>query len=254
MNLNYDYDLVPSSIPVVFLHGFLGSRNDLKIIGEKLECSSLYISLPGHDDSILKRKITFNDFNLALENILKKLKIGKFIFYGYSMGGRLALEYAKSARLKPCGIFLESASFGSGLSSIRAQDDLDLAQKIVKLDSYKKKESFLIEWYEQGLFKGLNRDKDKFKILIEKISKNNFSWISYSLQSFSVGLQSIYNDDNIPLYYYAGEWDIKYAGQDLPFNSKKTIIENSSHNIHLMNLGALVEHLKKDLLDLKLRT
>ena len=76
-----------SSAPFVFLHGFLGNHNDWKPIADKLPFHAIALDLPGHGNSPFTE-----DFCAALLQTLADLP--PFHLIGYSMGGRLAAQFA----------------------------------------------------------------------------------------------------------------------------------------------------------------
>ena len=75
--------------PLVFLHGFLGCKEDFLPLVSFLEKNfyCICLDLPGHGSSSFEEK--------ALESIidtLASLNISSTDFVGYSMGGRVCLE------------------------------------------------------------------------------------------------------------------------------------------------------------------
>src|SRR3990167_2420505 len=70
-------------VPLVFLHGFLGSSRDWEPVCSYLPpCQCIGIDLPGHGDSPFVETFNF------------PIPTPQFHLIGYSMGGRLAMQYA----------------------------------------------------------------------------------------------------------------------------------------------------------------
>ncbi len=70
-------------IPLVFLHGFLGNSADWEAVLSYLpDCPCFGVDLPGHGSSPFSTTFDFDP------------PAPKFHLIGYSMGGRLALQYA----------------------------------------------------------------------------------------------------------------------------------------------------------------
>ena len=68
-------------LPIVFLHGFLGTSSDWEPVCSFLpDCHCIGIDLPGHGKSPFTKTFDFD--------------IEKCHLIGYSMGGRLAMGYA----------------------------------------------------------------------------------------------------------------------------------------------------------------
>jgi len=81
--------------PVVFIHGWLGSRNFWKLITPylKLENKLVFYDQRCHGDSDCSR---FDIESLAddLHNLIKELELEEPVLVGHSMGGMTALQYA----------------------------------------------------------------------------------------------------------------------------------------------------------------
>src|SRR5689334_17350674 len=87
MLARYDLNRQKSAIPFVFLHGFLGNSQDWQEVASKLLATCIAFDLPGHGASAFTE-----DFFLAFHQATKEFP--PFHLVGYSMGGRLALQFA----------------------------------------------------------------------------------------------------------------------------------------------------------------
>lgn len=83
--------------PVVFLHGFCGSRHYFKSVAASLgpHYNAYYIDLPGHGDSKPMQYHTLEDYVEQLHKWKLELGLGKITLIGHSLGGYLTLAYAE---------------------------------------------------------------------------------------------------------------------------------------------------------------
>ncbi|MFB6190283.1 MAG: alpha/beta fold hydrolase [Candidatus Nanohaloarchaea archaeon] len=81
--------------PVVFIHGWLGSKKSWLPVEENLgiENPKVFYDQRCHGDSSCS-KFDFDDLAGDLENLLERLDIDEPILVGHSMGGMVALTYA----------------------------------------------------------------------------------------------------------------------------------------------------------------
>ena len=109
---SYDYCEVKDAPIIIFFHGFMGDKEDLKNISHHLhsQFSRLYIDLPGHGQTKVKNFYSNPDFFQKLSAFIKLFSNAP-IFYGYSMGGRIALHLALNY-ITPSSLILESAGLG----------------------------------------------------------------------------------------------------------------------------------------------
>ena len=90
-----------SGRPVVFLHGFLGSSLDwLEVLSYLPSFKSYLIDLPGHGKSAFHPELILPHFEEKIDLV------------GYSMGGRLALQYAAQNPQKIEKLILLSTHLG----------------------------------------------------------------------------------------------------------------------------------------------
>ena len=152
----------PSHPPLIFLHGFLGAKEDweemLSFFKKHFFC--IAFDLPGHGSTTY-----CDDILPALkEEVLKGCSV-KPILIGYSMGGRLALQLQEHARA------IVAISAHPGLKTTKEKElrkDIDVTwrKKLLTLSW----EAFLAEWYAQPIFLSLHRKPD----LLQQILKKRF--------------------------------------------------------------------------------
>lgn len=232
---------------ILFLHGFLGDSHDfseiISMIREQFCC--LAVDLPGHG----KTKIyggdecyTMQNTALALIHLLDNLSIKKCCLTGYSMGGRLALYMTLHFPYRFEKVILESTS--PGLKTLqersqRRQIDWQRARELETSDF----KNFLLNWYQQPLFKTL-QNHPKFDKLIERRLQNNPLELAKSLRYMGAGSQpSLWEklaENQVPINLLVGEYDDKFKSINAEITNlfqvaKRTIIPKTGHNIHFEN-------------------
>tara|TARA_Y100000768_G_scaffold209036_1_gene157457 strand:+ start:9452 stop:10279 length:828 start_codon:yes stop_codon:yes gene_type:complete len=237
--------------PFVFLHGFTGSHNSWNEVINRLSDQTITIDLPGHGKSIFKDldlSYTIDDWCHEFEQLLNYLSIGKVRLCGYSMGGRLAIAFAKKYPHRLSKLYLESTSYG--IKNIldrrqRFKDDMDMCNEIQRNYS-----NFIEKWTKKPLFvkqkarnlRGyLNQQKDRLS--------HNSMQLSKSLSSFSQGTMKYYLEDiskiSCNITILSGAEDKKYVKMgckisELNKNIKHCIVPKCGHNIHIENLDYFV--------------
>ncbi len=204
---------------IVFLHGFTGSSRDFLEIPDAMLSNyrCLIPDLPGHGQTqILENEISFTAAGQValLEQWLDSLGQSKFHLFGYSMGGRLALQFAFQNSHQLLSLILVSTTAGikeEAARLSRAQADSLLAQKILDSNPV----DFLTTWLAQPLFQGI-ADKGQDFIAKEVVRRLPLqpSGLACSLKYFSSGVMpSVWhrlNNIKTPTLVVAGSRDQKY--------------------------------------------
>ncbi len=206
-----------SNPPLVFLHGFLGSKEDWNAFFPSFEESYYCIAfdLPGHGQSPYCEDI-LTQMRVEIQK-LKEIPI----FIGYSMGGRIALI------LKDLAKKLIILSGHPGLKEEpekieRKISDEKWSQSLRSLPF----PVFLSQWYAQPVFHRQHK----------RCSQNPEDLARVLLQ-LSLSDQQ-YNDTfPCPTLFLYGEYDLKYRElyRNLPKAAKVCEIKDSSHAVHLDN-------------------
>ena len=104
----------PSSPPLVFLHGFMGSGEDWILIANGLsqDFYCLLPDLPGHGNTPLDADPGYESWTIALKKMILEKNIQKAGWIGYSLGGRLALHFTLTCPEMVTQLVLESANPG----------------------------------------------------------------------------------------------------------------------------------------------
>lgn len=91
------YKQVGRGVPVVFLHGFCGSKAYWSSIEAALksQVEAYYVDLPGHGDSRTFLKTSIEEYIELLHTWKKEVGLDQFILIGHSLGGYIALAYAE---------------------------------------------------------------------------------------------------------------------------------------------------------------
>lgn len=200
-------------VPIVFLHGFLGSSSDWQAVCSFLPDSTcIGIDLPGHGDSPFTE--TFD------------IDLPYFHLVGYSMGGRLALRIPKE---KVASLTLLSVHPGLKTEEEkqkRLQSDLEWVRLLRELPI----DEFLKRWYDQPLFKPFVPDLSMRK-------KQNIPALAASFMHYSLAHQKRYEIDHV----LVGERDTKFRS----LYENPIIIPHAGHAIHLENPQAVAAIIKE---------
>lgn len=126
-DLNINYIQYGKGKDIVLLHGWGQNIEMMKPIGDNFSdrFRITILDLPGFGESD-EPKATWkiDDYELLLEEFIKKLKIKKPIMIGHSFGGRLAIRYSARNTIEKLVLF--------GSPCIRVQESLPLKVRLLK--------------------------------------------------------------------------------------------------------------------------
>lgn len=242
--INYNVVIKGKGIPFVLLHGFSESMKTF----EKLkfqEYKVILIDLIGHGKTDSPKEMKYytllhllKDINFIIHNVTKE----KYILYGYSMGGRIALAYSFLYTSEIKSLVLESTSYGEEDKTKRKNrrlSDYKLAKKI-KNNGIK---WFADYWINMPIFHSQKFLDEEIKNKIKKLKlQNNINGLTRSLVGFSQGklpaLKSKIPSISVKTLYISGELDSKYTliGEEFELLSSKVkhkIIKAAGHNGHM---------------------
>lgn len=247
--ITYDYLLHRENTeqPVfVFLHGFLGSKQDFAKIYTDFHQPFLAIDLLGFaenrhqniDESRFSQNAQVDD----LEKIFQKLKLSKINLVGYSMGGRLAIAYALKYSRRISHLFLESTTAGIQMSeqrSLRIKHDNQLADQVIA----KGMDQFVFDWENLPLFQTQKDAADNdFSFMHQQRIKQTPENVAKSLREMGTGKQPnwwprIAELANTPTTIIVGSEDSKFIEigsrmHDLIKHSTFVKVETAGHNVH----------------------
>lgn len=226
-------------IPLVFLHGFMGSSQDWQQVVDRLGTRScLAYDLPGHGNT------PWSDRQII--DLLAKTLPPTSHLVGYSLGGRLALQFAARDPARIASLTLLSAHCG-----LKTEQE-----KIKRLEHDRswclrfQREPFgkiVEEWYAQDVFMSLRANPMLLRSLISIRKNQNPNSLSKALEIWSLGHQKCYRDflsnfSSTRILY--GSLDQKFASlyADWP-NAIK--ISAAGHCLHLEAPTAIAEVLNK---------
>ena len=233
----------PKKPLIIFIHGFMGSHHDWDYFISKIEkkyyCASL--DLPGHGKTPLSLK-SFEELSFNIKNLIQILNKSNCYIVGYSLGGRIALDFFNRCPELISGIILESCHPGLKDAGEKIQR-LKFDKKLFSHFTNQDKDNFfnfLNQWYKLPLFGSISNHKS-FGKLLEKRMENNPIKMKAFANYFSLGNQDYFFPtickSKVPILYITGDQDEKYTaiGKKLSKKSKSlkhSIIKNTSHNTH----------------------
>lgn len=220
----------PHHPPLVFLHGFLGSKEDweamLPYFQDQFFC--LTFDLPGHGKSPHLRS-PIQTIQAAVQTITSLPPI----YLGYSLGGRIALQLQEGA----FATVVLSAHPGLETQeekTLREQIDKKWCEKLLHLPF----ETFIAEWYAQPIFNTLHKRPSLLQEIIQRrIRHNHPQKLADTFMEMSLSQQSRVTDFSCPTLFLYGEEDWKYRHLycKLPNTVTVRCIKQCGHVIHLEN-------------------
>ncbi|MDD4974166.1 MAG: alpha/beta fold hydrolase [Bacteriovorax sp.] len=241
---SFDFFEVLDTPVIIFFHGFMGDKEDLKNISDPLgaQYSRLYIDMPGHGKTKIENFYTNLDLFQKLSWFINLFSPNP-IFYGYSMGGRIALHLALNF-LPPQLLILESAGLGLLNSDEQLQRQENDFKQFSGVDQ-KLLPEFLNHWYQNPIFYKFS-EHPSYKSEIDKRSLHDFTEWRDSQKFLSAGCFPLLKENlakisitSFPLLYIYGENDFKYkdfAQRLRPLDPARKVsilaIAGSGHNPH----------------------
>lgn len=233
---------------LVLMHGFLGSGEVFKphISGLSSISNPVTIDLCGHgktdtpaDPSRFETTEQVEDLN----SILERLQISDLFLYGYSMGGRLALQYAVKYPGNVKGLILESTHCGiSGSAERKERRETDRERANAIESNYR---NFLDDWMKMPLFKSSDS-----KIYESVMQKQSPELMTASLLGFGAGEMPAVCDKleqiTAKSLLIAGSEDQKYVEKmgemvHLIDHAKFEIVQSAGHRVHSDKPGEFVK-------------
>ncbi|MEX0928833.1 MAG: 2-succinyl-6-hydroxy-2,4-cyclohexadiene-1-carboxylate synthase [Balneolales bacterium] len=252
------------SLPVlVMLHGFLGSSGSFFHLTDALAniANVVLIDLIGHGETespAEPERYSPGEQTSDLKEILGSFTHSPVILHGYSMGGRLALMFARRHPQLLKGLILESTTAGipdQGERAKRKKLDRKRAMQILE-----DKERFINEWNRSAIFQNKFAMPTDLQQQLEAIQQaQNSIGLQNSLLGFGTGampaLHEYLDDILLPTLILSGDHDSKFTeegrklSERIP-NSTHTEISDSSHRIHLDNPEAYLAAIREFILKL----
>lgn len=230
---------------VVFLHGFLGDAQDwldvANCLAEKYYC--ILPDLPGHGQNsfLPPPPLMLSSLAADLFHTLKAQEIHTYFMVGYSMGGRLALQFTLLYPQQVIRLVLESSSPGIEESSARIQRqelDQQRAAQIIQTGL----PAFLKTWYAAPLFSSLTERPELLASILDRRQRMSPKSAARIIDELSPGRQpSLWLQLKkvlMPVLVLAGELDRKYAAEarlvagNIP-DARLALAPGAGHVVHL---------------------
>jgi len=240
---------------VFLLHGFTGSSCDWMPVVPFLDKRFNYflVDLIGHGRSESPKDLFYyctGSIVNQLNEIILILSGKKSILCGYSLGGRVALNYAFKYGLNLNGLILESCS-GGIKDNILRQERIIQDEKLASFIESNPIETFIDYWMNIDLFTTQKRfsSEERAKIREQKIA-NNRTGLANILREFGTGkMDSVYdllNNIGIKTLLISGELDTKFTSINNEMvklfpNADHINIKNAGHNTHLEEPRCFIE-------------
>ena len=229
-----------STKELVFIHGFLGEPDDWLPVIQPLQKDYTILALSLYQLIEPLENVTFEAVCGRIKEALDHYGLDKPVLIGYSLGGRIAIDYALRFPDQLAGLLIESAHLG-----FRVDDATDRSQYLAlfksRLDLLTDLDlkAFISQWYQQGLFsltaKALTAEQLLQKIRLPKDALLAlFKGLDLTQQGYLLA-----NSDQFAfrIGYVVGSLDPKYVSlaQVVAANDafQTDIVPGADHNVHL---------------------
>lgn len=242
----------PNDIPLVLLHGFMGSVSAMRpLVGQLFHRHKVIaVDLPGHGKSLMPPVpdwFTPEAAGQLFWQTLDQRGVEQAHLVGYSMGGRLALCAALQQPQRVASVVCLGATPGIAdpqQREQRRQQDNRKADALLA-DGLEK---FLDDWLAQPLFSSLSQkmSPQEFEAYRQQRLANDPENLALSLRHMGTGSMSPLHDQlaaaDFECLWLAGQDDQKYRAialemaQAMPQGST-AVIADSGHAVYVENLA-----------------
>jgi 2-succinyl-6-hydroxy-2,4-cyclohexadiene-1-carboxylate synthase len=232
---------------VFFLHGFTGCATDWAPVVSLLNKKYNYylVDLVGHgksDSPKEKHYYSIDSIVKQLKEIILTITNNKIVLAGYSMGGRIALNFALQNASILKGLILESSTYGIIEEDLRIER-IRQDEKLAEFIDNNPIDKFIDYWMNIDLFNTQRRfSNERLNRIRERKLENNRTGLSNTLRCSGTGcMKPLYNNlKDIPVetILISGELDTKFTDINTEMvklftNAEHRIITNAGHNTHL---------------------
>lgn len=245
----------PDDIPVLMLHGFLGSKDDWHEVATSLQSGRrlAVFDLPGHGRAADAREDADCSMDSAchrIEAVLEALDAPRGHLIGYSLGARTALYFAATRPSCVASLVLESGSPGiedEAERAARRSEDEGRAAALIR-DGL---EAFVRSWEQLPLFAS-QRSLDP-KLLADQRARRlagDAEALARSLRHAGTGAQhwlgNHFEKISAPVLLIAGALDEKYTRlarsmKERLAHAQVEIVAGAGHNVHLEKPGVFID-------------
>lgn len=244
-------DVTPETPWLVLLHGLLGRGDDWQALCPLLpEWPILQVDLPGHGASTRVRVRDFSEMRQQLALTLRAQGITRYWLIGYSLGGRIAMDFAASRAGEPaeglCGLLVEGGNPGlpeEAERQARREHDARWAWRF----RHEPLSAVLADWYRQGVFADL--DDEARQTLVSLRSRNDAVAVADMLEATSLGRQPWLVDavcrSGLPFGYLCGTQDQKFQVIAQTYRLPLLSVARAGHNAHRANPAGYAQQIRR---------
>nr|WP_227592720.1 2-succinyl-6-hydroxy-2,4-cyclohexadiene-1-carboxylate synthase [Klebsiella aerogenes] len=227
---------------MVFLHGFSGDRDEWRTVGESFPAwPRLYLDLPGHGGSADIAVDGFTGVSELLQATLNSYNILDYWLIGYSLGGRVAMNFACQPRAGLRGLIVEGGHPG-------LQDEASRQARLINDSAWAERfrreplAQVFADWYQQPVFASLNAAQRASLVALRR--RNNGATLAVMLEATSLARQADLRPSlqarDFPFHYLCGERDAKFRAIAQALAADTHIIHHAGHNAHRDNPAAVI--------------
>nr|WP_228303067.1 2-succinyl-6-hydroxy-2,4-cyclohexadiene-1-carboxylate synthase [Klebsiella aerogenes] len=227
---------------MVFLHGFSGDRDEWRTVGEAFPAwPRLYLDLPGHGGSADIAVDGFTGVSELLQATLNSYNILDYWLVGYSLGGRVAMNFACQPRTGLRGLIVEGGHPG-------LQDEASRQARLINDSAWAERfrreplAQVFADWYQQPVFASLNAAQRASLVALRR--RNNGATLAAMLEATSLARQADLRPSlqarDFPFHYLCGERDAKFRAIAQALAADTHIIHHAGHNAHRDNPEAVI--------------
>ncbi|WP_429971530.1 alpha/beta fold hydrolase [Fructilactobacillus sp. Tb1] len=242
MDNNISYTSVGDGTPIIFLHGLSLDSHSTMNFFEPFSNSNyqrIYIDLPGMGQSSPVSSASSDEILKELLKFIHDL-IGnkKFIVYGHSFGGYLALAITASLKSQVLGCFASSPVV---IANHNHRNVAHHINKIIEEITPNDNQQFFTSFLSMDVMVDSNRWKTYQKSIIPGLLNANFDFINHLQKNYSLN-----NEDNLKnetgdvhILIIAGKYDQIVGYQDqINFaknnqNAECIVINDAGHNLSI---------------------
>lgn len=237
----------PQAPVIVALHGFTGNGEDFELLVEAAGGKYHWYApdLPGHGKAVEPEPLKNYTTEASIQNLsitIGKYGSNKIGLLGYSMGGRMALQYAVRFSFLIKALVLIGANPGIDdpiERETRQKSDDELASFLLAHGV----EAFLEKWNKNPLIRTQNRIAEPYRQrMLERRRQSSAQGWANSLRGMGTGVMpSVWNrlgHVTCPTLLVTGREDAKFTKiahtmrQSLPL-ADAAVLENTGHAAHL---------------------
>ncbi|MFU2150852.1 2-succinyl-6-hydroxy-2,4-cyclohexadiene-1-carboxylate synthase [Klebsiella aerogenes] len=227
---------------LVFLHGFSGDRDEWRTVGEAFPAwPRLYLDLPGHGGSADIAVDGFTGVSELLRATLNSYNILDYWLVGYSLGGRVAMNFACQPRAGLRGLIVEGGHPG-------LQDEASRQARLINDSAWAERfrreplAQVFADWYQQPVFASLDAAQRASLVALRR--RNNGATLAAMLEATSLARQADLRPSlqarDFPFHYLCGERDAKFRAIAQALAADIHIIHHAGHNAHRDNPAAVI--------------